>query len=209
MERSCANCCKSELMVKASLRLPYHTKPDGSCRLPCWHFFSSQLAISSAASKWRLTPPSRGPACGRPLTSNVRSQVTPSKASFLPQALLFALLVGPLVLLVEISSAARVEPSTPLAKSFKAEIEAALSAASGTKVNATCSMHGSISFGVSCRVPANVATNLVPQLLASGWSYTSDSTASETALRKENRRMSIASLVTANEVSIALRFVKS
>ena len=135
--------------------------------------------------------------------------MTPSKSSPLPQALLFALLVVPLVLLIELNSAARIEPSTDLAKSFKAEIDAVLSAASGTRVNATCSMHGNVNLGISCRVPAGIATNLVPQLLASGWSYTSDSTASETALSKENRRMSIASLGTTNEVSIALRFVKS
>jgi hypothetical protein len=133
---------------------------------------------------------------------------TRSPGSFLPQALFFAVLVGPLIVLLEMNSTDRVEPNTPLARAFQNEIEAALSAANGAKVQTACSMHGNINFGVSCRVPAPAAENLVSHLLASGWGH-ADGATRDITLRKGNRYIAISHLESTNEVSIAIRMVTS
>ncbi|MEK8034910.1 hypothetical protein AACH06_29190 [Ideonella sp. DXS29W] len=101
------------------------------------------------------------------------------------------------------------EPNTPLARSFQEEIEAALGAANGTKVKADCWMIGNVNFAVSCRVSAPIAENLIAQLLASGWSYAERSSPSSITLRKASRQISVSQMPSTNEVSIAMRLVKS
>lgn len=133
----------------------------------------------------------------------------PSKPpSMLPQVIVYAMLIGPIFLLLECNSADRIEPSGPLAKSFQAEIETAVEAAHGSKVRLDCSMHGNVNFAVSCRGPADAAYNLQAHLLASGWvDAGDDNIPGNSVLRKGTRRITIEPMPGHREVSISMRVV--
>jgi hypothetical protein len=135
-----------------------------------------------------------------------------SSPSVLPQAVLLALLIVPLVgvLWVNGASVGEAEPTDALAKSFQVEIQNALVAAYGSSdATTTCSMHGNVNFGVTCRAPLRGADAIVAQFLASGWSYAEDSTPSTPTLRRSNRRIYISELQGTGELSISMRLVKS
>lgn len=126
--------------------------------------------------------------------------------SFLPQAILFAVLVGPLFLLMECNSNDRTAPSTGLAKSFQTDIEAAVDAAYGSKVRLDCNVHGNVNFTVSCRAPAHATQNLQAHLLATGWVDAGDNSIPRNAvLRKGNRRLAIEPMPGSGEVSVSMR----
>ena len=126
--------------------------------------------------------------------------------SMLPQAILAAVLVGPLFVLMECNSSDRIEPSTPLAKSFQADIEAAVDAAYGSKVHIDCAMHGNVNFLVSCRAPASMTQNLQAHLLATGWVDVGDNGVSgKSVLRKGNRQITIEPMPRDRMVSVSMR----
>lgn len=125
-----------------------------------------------------------------------------------PQAILYAVLVGPLFLLLECNSSDRIEPSTPLAKSFQADIETAIDAAYGSKVRLECSMRGNVNFGVSCRAPADVTQNLQAHLLATGWvDVGHNNIQGNSVLRKGNRQITIEPMPRSRETSVSMRTV--
>lgn len=138
-----------------------------------------------------------------------RPPVKPGKPpSMLPQAIVYAMLGGPIFLLLECNSADRHEPSGALAKSFQTEIETVVEAAHGSKVRLDCSMHGNVNFAVSCRGPAYAAYNLQAHLLASGWvDAGNDNIPGNSVLRKGTRRITIEPMPGSREVSISMRVV--